>query len=314
MLVPTPPRPIGRPRRRDLGCGVLLAVVAAALACGCARGPTLEIPSEATGETPPTLRREVTLDTGLIVLELTVPLDPAGPKPTVIAPVGFPLPVVEAGAVAVWYRIDWSRLAGAPSLDLPENAGAGQPPLAAPSPDTLGEPFFHRVAIAADAVVPRILDWLETLPEVDLERIALVGAAEDGLVALAAAVRDTRIAAVAAPFACGDWTAVLRDSSRGMAGAPLSLDAGYAAWLFHESPDAALARLVPAPVLLASREDDPLVPASCVEGSARALEAPYGAAGVPERATVLRLPPGDDGRAAILAWLERWVFDRQADE
>ena len=261
-------------------------------------------------DAPRTAARQVSLEGGLIAVELLAPLEPSGPKAAVVGPPALGRRVIHAGGVAVSYAIDWSRLGAAPSLDVPENPTAGQPPLAAESAAVLGEPFFHRIAIAANAILPRVLDWLETLPEVDPERIALVGIGEEGFVVLTAAAHDERVAAVAALFACGDFAALLRDSPSGGRGAPLALDPGYAAWLRAESPLADPRRLIPAPVLLASRRDDPLVPASCVESSARALAGTYAPGGAADRVQYLALPAGDDGQAAALAWVDHWLFGR----
>jgi len=255
-----------------------------------------------------TASRETTLDGGAIVVESVAPLHPPGARPAVIGPPALRDAVLGAGAVAVWYTIDWSRFGIAADLQVAENAAAGQPPLQAESPSMLGETFFHRVAIAADAVLPRVLDWMETLPEVDLERIALVGMGPEGFVALTATAHDHRVAAVASLFACGDFVRFVHESPCGAAGSPLELDPGYAAWLHSLSPLANPIRLLPAPILLATRQDDSLVPASCVEATARQLRALYEAAGIPERIEHVRLAAEDNGLEAAIAWLKRWIL------
>lgn len=255
------------------------------------------------GLRPPTLVREAALEGGAIRVRLLAPLRPSGEKLAVIGPEALADSLVGLGTVAISYGVEWERLGIESPVELPESAAANQPPLAAGSADGLGEPFLHRLAAEADGVLPRILDWLETVPEVDPERIVLVGTGAAGFTVLAAATRDPRVAAVAALFACGDLETLLSEDRAG--GTPLLLDSGYRSWVRSLSATTEPTRLVPAPVLLASRSDDPLVPPACIEETVRTLRSAYAAAGMADRVEYLTLATGDDGHAAVLAWVDR---------
>lgn len=236
-------------------------------------------------------------------MRLLAPLRPSGEKLAVIGPEALGDGLVDRGTVAISYTVDWQRLGIESPIELPDRAAAGQSPLDAGSPAALGESFLHRMAAEADGVLPRILDWLDTVPEVDPQRVVLVGIGASGFVALVAAARDPRVAAVAALFACGDLESLLRDEPGSGARSPVDPD--YRSWVRSMSALADPTRLVPAPILLASRAGDPLAPPSCVEETVEALRATYAAAGMADRVEYLTLSGGDDGHAAVLAWVDR---------
>ena len=160
------------------------------------------------------------LENGLIALRLLIPLEPAGPKPAVIGLPGIQTELLAAGAVSVSYRIDWDTRRDAPERMVPFPSGTGRWLLASPSGGRLGERWVRSITSMAHLGIPRIVDYLETLPGVDHERIVVAGTFTDGFVALQALAHDTRLAGALAIGACGDYHRFLQDSPLGMAGAP----------------------------------------------------------------------------------------------
>lgn len=288
---------------------VAIAVAIAAMAvAGCRRGPVAPTPIPA----PRVERRAVGLENGLITLQIVIPFGSDDPKPTVIGLPEMDEELVEAGMASLSYRIDWTTRQGAPRPMEPFPPGAGRWFLASPSPVRLGERWARSIASVADVAVPRIVDYLETLPNVDRERIVIAGSSTAGFVALQALANDERLAGAIAIGACGDYHAFLRDSPIGMAGGALALDAPYDAWLTSQEIVRRPERIVPAPLLLVNRIDDPVVPIACADATSRALAPAYAAAGEPDRFRQMRLPGathglGPEERAAVKAFLTRWL-------
>ncbi len=280
--------------RRPL-LGLLLALLA--LDGGCRRTPVGPLPIPA----PRIERRSVELENGLIALEIVIPLESPGPKPTLIGLPALGTELFAAGIVSLSYRIDWTSRQDAPLLMTPFPSGTGRWLLASPSPGRLGERYLRSIVAMADIAIPRIIDYLETLPMIDRDRIAIGGTFTDGFVALQALAHDERLAAGVIVGACGDYHRFLRDSSLGAAGGPMTLDASYDTWLTAQEVVHHPERVVPAPLLLVNRIDDPAVPIACADDSARVLAPAYAAAGVPDHFRQLRL----DGRTSGLGTEER---------
>ncbi|HEV7733775.1 MAG TPA: hypothetical protein VGR62_16520 [Candidatus Binatia bacterium] len=281
---------VGRPL-----AALLLALLV--IAGGCRRTPVGPLPIPA----PRIERRSVELENGLIALELVIPLDSPGPKPTLIGLPALGTELFAAGIVSLSYRIDWTSRQDAPLRMTPFPSGTGRWLLASPSPGRLGERYLRSIAAMADIAIPRIIDYLETLPVIDRERIAVGGTFTDGFIALQALAHDERLAAGVVIGACGDYRRFLHDSSLGANGGPLTLDPSYDAWLTAQEVVRHPERVVPAPLLLVNRVDDPAVPIACADETARALAPAYAAAGVTDHFRQLRL----DGRASGLGPEER---------
>src|SRR5579875_1029114 len=282
-----------------------VVILAALEACRPAR------PARAPSPAPPSatrafLVREAQLEGGAVSVHAEIPLEPAGPKPTVIA-------LLAAGFVVVTYQIQWAILKGEkPPAPPPEGTGVGKWVLAAPSAATIGEGYLRQIAATAAEHVPKILDYLATIPEVDTGRIGMAGGSTNGFVALEAAAADRRIRAAVAIAACGDYRTFLRYSSMGMEGKPLALDPAYAAWIQDHEPIAHPDRVVHAALLMRNRGGDPLMPSPWDVRAGRVLAAASRRAEVQGRgrydrldAEGHRLDP-DDGRAAV-AWFARWL-------
>src|SRR5215468_9986122 len=208
-----------------------LALSGAALLAACgARAPA---PRPATPARPAAAERqfqvrEAQIENGAIVVHVEIPPDPPGRKPAVLANLNESSALLDEGVVAVTYRIDWNRLPGAPPKPPPAaGKAAGKWALGGPA-RLVGEQFLRTIAATATLVVPKVLDYLETLPDVDPTRLAITGASTNGFIALQAIAADRRLSVAVAVAACGDYFRFLHYSSLGMDGRPLDLDPDYA--------------------------------------------------------------------------------------
>jgi hypothetical protein len=298
-----------------------VALVLAVLAAGCTR-PAPAPPPAASEARRASEVREVALEEGWITLRLQIPRTPPGRKPVVISPVGDAALLLGAGAILADYKVHWERLAALrPAAPPPSPATPPEAPrttvgswlLAAPTPKTVGKGYFEIITHDATVAVPKVLDHLVGLQEVDPARIGIAGVSTRGFEALQAAAADRRLRAVAALVACGDYHGFLHLSSLGMNGAPLDLDPAYDAWLRAQAPALHPERLVHAAVLLVNGTADVAVPFACAARTAAAFRRAYARAGVPERFRWVVLSDaghvvGDRAAAEVLAWWHRWLL------
>ena len=283
----------------------LVLLVAALGAC---RGAAPRAPNPV----PPVrefLVREANVPQHPITVRLEIPLAPAGRKPAVIALLGENDALRAAGAIVVSF-IDWSAKPPPP----PAENTAGKWVLASPSAAVLGREYLRSIARTANEVIPRVVDYLVTLPEIDPGRTGMTGSSTNGFITLQAVAADGRLSAAVAVAACGDHLRFLRFSSMGMAGQPLQLDPEYERWLHGQEPIRHSERLVHAALLVVNRVDDPLIPISCAESTAHVLERAYARAGVPERFRFVRTQESGHGVGKAegeeaLAWLRRWLLE-----
>ncbi len=261
--------------------------------------------------------REVTLDNGAITVRLEIPPAPAGPKPAILSNLNEGPRMRAEGVVIVTYTIDWTRLKGAP----PPVVDKGDHPvgkwvLAASTPATLGQQYLEQIAATATLVIPRVLDYLETVPEVDGSRLAITGASTNGFIALQAVAADKRLGVASVAAACGDYHTFLRLSAMGMEGAPLALDPAYERWLRAQEVINHPRQVVHAALLMVNRAKDPLVPIACADETNAVLARAYAASGHRDRYRYVRvedaeghgLGPRED--AENLAWLRQWLLGR----
>ena len=134
-----------------------------------------------------------------ITVRLEIPLAPAGRKPAVIALLGENDALRAAGAIVVSF-IDWSAKPPPP----PAENTAGKWVLASPSAAVLGREYLRSIARTANEVIPRVVDYLVTLPEIDPGRIGMTGSSTNGFITLEAVAADGRLSAAVAVAACGD--------------------------------------------------------------------------------------------------------------
>lgn len=290
--------------------GLPSLILFAALLAACASAHRGDPGASAAPSTTTYLVKETTLVNGLVAVRLGIPAQPEGRKPAVIAMLGDTRAVVDAGWVAVTYAVRW-RLVQARPTPAPGQPAAGKWVLASPGADLLGERYLRDISATAETYLPAVLDWLVEQPEIDPTRLAIVGGSTDGFVALRAAAMDRRLGVVAAIAACGDYHRFLQDSSIGLGGRPLHLAPAYDEWLRSQEVIRDPAALTHAAVLMVNRAEDPIIPVSCADETARVLGEAFARAGVPERFRYLRLEGAGHGgeaeAAAAMDWLRRWL-------
>jgi hypothetical protein len=259
--------------------------------------------------------RKVELMNGFVQLRLDVPSSPPGPKPTVVSLLDERERLLEMGMVVASYRQNWEplkALAPPPPAEPPPKNTVGVWLLAAPTPKTVGKGWFAMIALDAENVLPKVLDHLGTVPEVDATRMAIIGSSTKGFAALRAAA-DRRIAAAVVLAACGDYHTFLHLSPLAMNGARLDLDERYDAELRALEPVRHPERFTHAAVLMMNGTADAAVPIECARSTARAFERAYARAGVPERFRFVEVNGAghnDLGAGApeeVGAWLHRWL-------
>jgi dienelactone hydrolase len=323
---------------------VVPIVLAAALAaCNPALRPTTPraaagappAPLDASAATPARTVR-ATIDNGWVAVTVTIPAEPAGPKPVVIAPIVPDEELLRRGFAIARFHTNWETLrafapqaehdaAVAPAPPVPTPAPTAKPErvgswlLAAPRPGIVGRAYFGIISMDAERSVPRVVDYLTTLDEVDPRRIAITGSSTSGFVALQALVAEPRLAAAVVRVACGDYHTFLRSSSlalnddpRWLPGGRLELDTDYAVEIAAREPIRHADRLPPRPLLLLAGETDRAIPYACVQNTVDLFRAAYDDAGVPDRFEFVSYAnqghnltaPAD---AEVLAWLERWL-------
>jgi dienelactone hydrolase len=290
---------------------VRILLLALLVGCGAAQ-PAEQAPSSPSSATTTYVVKEATLVNGAVAVRLEIPLQPAGPKPTVIALLGDKRPVRAAGWVAASYTVRRGAAGGAPPTPAPDAPVVGKWVLASPSEALLGERYLRDISTTAEAYVPAVIDWLVAQPEVDATRLAMVGGSTNGFIALRAAAVDERLGVVAVIAACGDYERFLQGSGMGMNGQPLHLAPEYARWLHGQEVIRDPAALTHAALLMVNRAGDPLIPIACADETARVLTDAYARAGTPERFRYVRLEGeghgfGPSEAELTMAWLQRWL-------
>jgi dienelactone hydrolase len=301
----------------------LVALAASALASsialgGCAAPRWLDPSSQVP---PGFALHEFALDDGLLRVSVKIPHVPAGRKPAVIQPLVDEVELLARGIVVVRFRHDWMRaLAPVPlAEDRPPNVVGGWM-LAAPRPGIVGRGYFGVIRVTARESIPQVLDLLETLPDVDPDRIAVAGSSTGGFIALEALIAEPRLAAAVVRVACGDYHRFLRSSSLALADDPrwlpdgvMQLDAEYEAELAEQEPIRFAAALPPRPLLMLNGTEDAAVPFACALRTAEIFEEAYARAGVAShfRFVTYESRGHDVGHATdveTLRWWERWLL------
>jgi len=291
----------------------LLAILA--LTCSCAKQGTVPIPPLRFAAAPAVVEyrvKETRLRKGAVFVHLEVPPSPPGAKPTIVSLLGDTRQILALGFNAVTYRVNWDLLRGPLPAPLPNERSVGKWVLASPSAEVLGERYLREIAGDGNEVVPAILDWLQTLPEVDPQRFGMVGVSTSGFVTLQAVAAEPRIGAAVAIAACGDYHRFLESSSMGIADEPLALDPAYDDWLRGQEIIHRPESVVHAALLMQNRTADELVPIACADETARVLGAAYAGAGAAERFLYERSEQEGHGidraeRKRAIEWLQRWL-------
>lgn len=314
---------------------VLLILLAAFAACKSAVQPAPEtfpppLPSEAPVGGPHGDPITAQLASGWIEVSLSLPRAGDGPFPVVISPIVADDRLLEQGFAVARFHTNWESLrslsspskAAAPppaAADAPPTETVGKWLLTAPRPGIIGRAYFDIITMDAESSVPRVVDWLETRPEIDASRIAITGSSTSGFVALQAMAVEPRIALGVVRVACGDYLTFLKSSAlalnddpRWLPNGKLVLDPDYAVEIATREPIRHADRYPPRPLLLMAGERDRAIPIACVENTVQRFEAAYRAVGAGDRFRFVSFAEGghdlsEDANAEIVPWLERWL-------
>jgi predicted esterase len=195
-------------------------------------------------------------------------------------------------------------------------------------------PFFYDTVLD----VMRLIDYLETRPDVDPARIGLGGGSKGGIETYLTAAVDPRIAASMAERAVqgfkwaldhGAWDSrawTFRDALEAAASeSKTQVNAAFVRQFYDRvapgiygefDAPAMLPLLAPRPILVINGDSDPRTPMAGVRESAAAAERAYKAAGASEK-FVLRVMPnlGHENTPeidqAMVEWFTRWLGDRR---
>jgi dienelactone hydrolase len=352
----TPP-----PCRLGIAVGCVVWLLVAPSAAGCNPLFAKARPDPPARAYPGTDTIQASLQNGWITVTISLPQRPAGPKPAVITPIVDERLLLDRGIAVVRFRTHWEQLRG-----LAPGGGAGQEPaeaphppdsvarvaeapgpvdpadgpaaggtggttvgawlLASPRPETVGRAYFEIIAVDANDSIPKVVDYLRSMPQIDPDRISISGSSTSGFVALQAMAGDPELASGVVRVACGDYFAFLRDSSLALHGDPrwlpdgkMTLEPKYEAKLRASQPIHRADRFPPRPLLLMAGENDPAIPIECARRTAAAFERAYAAAGASDRFRFVVFPGeghnlGAESQRLALEWWERWLVNgtRQA--
>lgn len=277
-------------------------------------------PSEPSS--PSVVQHEATFQNGFLHVAVSIPQSSRARKPVVIGALEDRERLLALGIAVAHYENDWDALerAAREVRDPPEPNQVGAWMLAAPRPGIVGRSYLGLVGASARLSVPRLVDWLSSLPEIDATRIAIAGSSTHGFIALEALMIEPRLAVGVVRAACGDYhtflrssSLALRDDERWLPDGALVLDADYEAELRDREPIRFAERFPPRPLLLLGGGDDAAIPLACVEATARALDAAYARVDLPERfRLVIYEGLGHDLQDAaadeVLGWWRRWLL------
>ena len=195
--------------------------------------------------------------------------------------------------------------------------------LAAPRPGIVGRAYFGLITTDATGSIPRVIDFLATVPQVDPTRIAIGGSSTSGFVALQAMAAEPRIAAAVVRVACGDYLRFLRssrlalnDDARWVGDGPLPLDPDYLAEIRLIEPIGRAARFPPRPLLLMVGDQDPAIPFACAERTAEVFGEAYRKAGAGDRFRFDVFSNeghnlGGESQRRAIDWWARWLLGSQ---
>jgi len=165
----------------------------------------------------------------------------------------------------------------------------------------------------AEDAIPKILDAVVALPDIDPTRLGIAGTSTGGITALQALAADRRLTAAATVVACGDYLDFLHRSTLGLEGAPLDLEPTYQRWLRAHEPIRHPERIVHAALLMVNGSDDRAIPLSCALETARVFKAAYRRARASDRFRFVVLEGeghniGEKARGEVLEWWRRWLL------
>jgi dienelactone hydrolase len=310
---------------------LLLILLAALPACKSAARHDVVLPAPQAFASP---AAEPDVDTvatqlagGWIDVTLSIPRRPSGPKPVVISPIVPEEQLLARGFVVARFHANWEALRAFGAQSGGKAADAAEPSakqvgawlLAAPRPGIVGRAYFDIISTDAEKVLPQVIDYLTTLPEVDPTRIALTGSSTGGFIALQAMAAEPRIAVGVVRVACGDYMRFLKSSSlalnddpRWLTDGEVVLDPDYAVEVAAREPIRKAERFPPRPLLLLAGEQDRAIPYACVEATVQRFRKAYDQRRAGDRFRFVSFPEAghnldDVANAAIVPWLEQWL-------
>jgi hypothetical protein len=258
----------------------------------------------------------LSLENGLYTVDVLIPSAFPPPRPAIISSLGDEDPLLDAGFAVVTYAIHWELLAGLrrkapPTTSTPQRT-YGKWLLATTDPHRIGEGYLKLVAGNGGQVVPKVIDALSTVPQVDTRRLGIAGTSTHGFAVLHALMADHRLVAGAAIAACGDYHGFLQASPLAMGGEPLELAPEYERWMEEWEPIRHPERLVHAALLMVNGTADHAVPARCATETARVFKRAYRKARASRRFRFVLLEGAGHNvaapaRAEGLAWFHRWL-------
>jgi dienelactone hydrolase len=228
-------------------------------------------------------------------------------------------------AVAIDARYHGERAGNAPGLETPYSTAIFN------AYKTQSErPFFYDTVLD----VMRLIDYLETRPDVDASRIGLAGFSKGGIETYLAAAVEPRIAAAVVGHGVqsfkwaldhGAWDSrawTIRDALEATADeSKTPVNAAFVRQFYDRvapgiygefDAPAMLPLAAPRPMLVITGDSDPRTPIAGVKESAEAAERAYRAAGAPDR-FVLKILPNvgheqtPEYENAMIEWFARWL-------
>jgi dienelactone hydrolase len=268
---------------------------------------------------------EAALENGWIRVTLLVPRGRSGPLPVVINPIVPDALLLDRGVAIARCQTNWSALVPLrPPTPAPPPPGpqmrVGAWLLTAPRPGVVGRAFFTIITLEAERSIPKMIDYLRSLPQLDPDRISIAGSSTSGFMALQAMAADPRISLGVVRVACGDYHTFLRLSNLGLAGDPrwlvdgeMVLDPDYEAEIRRIEPIRRADRFPPRPLLLVTGAADQAIPAECAHRTADRLASAYSAAGMADHFRFVELEGhghdlGAESADLAFEWWERWLF------
>ncbi|MFN8632805.1 MAG: dienelactone hydrolase family protein [Chloroflexota bacterium] len=151
----------------------------------------------------------------------------------------------------------------------------------------------------------RGLDYLQSRPEVEADRLGCIGHSLGGQQTLFLAALDERVRAAVSSCGFASMQSILRDDINHNFGAYVP------GWLEHGDVGELLAEVAPRAFLALNGATDRIFPVDGVEESYQVARRAYDAAGCTERLDLGIYPGGhgfaDEMRERAYAWLDRWL-------